>query len=158
VDPEPYRVTLVSPAGERIAASPIPYTRVPVTDSVKRAYLAERSGAQTVVLDRATGAASTIRSSRPAPTPSSWVDAVPPFRPDAFIAFDGLGVLWIQRTTFGPEGARYDLVGRAGTLVGTVRLPEGHRVVGFGREKMYVVRRDADDLEYLQRRPLPPRR
>jgi len=59
-----------------------------------------------------------------------------------------------ERTTFGREGARYDLIGPDGALVDRVRLPEGHRVVGFGHDAIYVVRRDADDLEFLQRRPL----
>jgi hypothetical protein len=80
---------------------------------------------------------------------------VPPFRASAFVAFAPDGKLWIQRTTFGREGARYDLIGPDGALVDRVRLPEGHRVVGFGRNAMYVVRRDSDDLEFLQRRPLP---
>lgn len=71
------------------------------------------------------------------------------------VAFDSRGTLWIQRVTFGMEGGRYDLVDSTGRRFDSVRLQSGLRVVGFGREVMYVVRRDHDDLEHLQRVPLP---
>jgi hypothetical protein len=105
----------------------------------------------------ASGKVRTERTRSPALNPASmnWLDEVPPFRGDAFVAFAPDGTLWIQRSTFGDEGARYDLVDRDGAVIDRVRLPEGHRVVGFGRDVLYVVRRDADDVEYLQLRPYP---
>jgi hypothetical protein len=123
---------------------------------VKAAFLAERSAmTDAVVVDRA-GNVTRLRgrSPRAGSSATTWKREVPPFRGDAFVAFDPAGALWIQRTTFGREGARYDVIGPDGTLIDRVMLPEGHRVVGFGRREMYVVRRDADDLEFLQRRPL----
>ena len=66
----------------------------------------------------------------------TWTAEVPPFRGNAFVAFAPDGKLWIQRTTFGREGARYDLIGPDGALVDRVQLPGGHRVVGFGRDAM----------------------
>lgn len=68
-----------------------------------------------------------------------------------------MGCCWIQRATFGREGARYDVAGPDGVPVGRVDLPEGHRVAGFGRDALHVVRRNADDLEFLQLRPRPRR-
>jgi hypothetical protein len=40
---------------------------------------------------------------------------------------------------------------RTGMLVRKVTLEPRSRVVGFGERTVYVVRTDADDLEYLQR-------
>ena len=33
-------------------------------------------------------------------------------------------------------------------------MPNDGRIVGFGTRSIYVVRKDADDLQYLQRYPL----
>jgi len=156
---DPYRVDFLLPSGTRRAGATMPFTRVSVNDSVKQAVLSERSGVPTATVVDGRGVTSTVRRRPPAVSPASinWASEVPPFRGDTFVAFAPDGALWIQRTTFGREGARYDLVGADGRLVDRIRLPEGHRVAGFGRGVMYVVRRDSDDIEYVQRRPLPRR-
>jgi hypothetical protein len=156
----PYHVAIIRPNGQALIGPTIPYERVAVDDSVKRAYLGSLPRRTTgVVTGRATGRATTVQApARPVdPSTITWVAELPPFLGDAFVGFAPDGRLWIQRPTFGREGAHYDLVGPDGALVDRVRLPEGHRVVGFGRSAMYVVRRDADDLEFLQRRALPNR-
>lgn len=150
---EPFAVVFVE-GGRRRGGAPIPYRRNAMTDSVKSAYLAERAGPGTAVIVGRDGSVSTARMPGPSGAPPAWAAEVPPFRGNGFIAFAPDGSLWIQRTTFGREGARYDVIGPDGALVDRVRLPDGHRVVGFGRDGMYVVRRDADDLEFLQRHPL----
>jgi hypothetical protein len=71
------------------------------------------------------------------------------------MAFDSRGILWVQRTTFGRDGGRYDLIDSTGAVSERIRFPEGHRVVGFGRGTVYLIRRNADDLEFLQRMDLP---
>jgi hypothetical protein len=153
----PYHVIFLSPTGGTRVGHPISFDRMPLTDAIKRAYVSEFGGSQTVMIVDASGKARTERTRPPALNPESinWLDEVPPFRGNAFVAFAPGGTLWIQRSTFGREGAKYDLVNRDGAVIDRVRLPEGHRVVGFGRDVLYVVRRDADDVEYLQLRPLP---
>ena len=132
----------------------IPFAKVAINDSIKTAYQSDMSRPQMpVVVDG--GRTTTERSVPPLFRVTNWASEVPPFRWAAFIAFAPNGYLWIQRTTFRREGARYDVIGPDGSVVDRVRLPEGHRVVGFGRDAMYVVRRDADDLEFLQRRVMP---
>lgn len=42
-----------------------------------------------------------------------------------------------------------------GRLVLKVRLQPRSRVIGFGKGSVYVVRRDDEDLEYLERYRLP---
>ena len=151
---EPFQVTFTSPSGVRQSGPVIPYPRQPVTDSVKRAYLSERVSANGIVVT-AGGSAVPVRRAPTERVATKWAKEVPPFLPDAFVGFDATGVLWVQRPTFGREGARYYLLGADGTVLDRVRLPEGHRVVGFGRNAVYVVRRDLDDLEHVQRCPLP---
>ena len=155
----PYHVEFISASGQRVVGKTSPHRVLAMTDSVKQAFLAERAmtAVSGMVTDSRTGRTTAISGiSMPMDASSiTWATEVPPFRGNAFVAFAPDGKLWIQRTTFGREGARYDLIGPDGSLVDRVRLPEGHRVVGFGRDAMYVVRRNADDLEFLQRRPLP---
>jgi len=154
----PYYVEFISASGQRVVGKPIPHRALAMNDSVKQAFLAERAMAAVsgMVTDGKTGKTSAISGvSMPLDASSiTWAAEVPPFRGNAFVAFAPDGKLWIQRTTFGREGARYDLIGPDGALADRVRLPDGHRVVGFGRDAIYVIRRDADDLEFLQRRPL----
>jgi hypothetical protein len=156
---EPYRIRFLLPSGETLLGREIAYDRQVVNDSVKQAYLSEiPPGASGMVVDkngiRVGGTVSRPRRR----VPQKWVEVLPPYRDNAFVEFDPTGVLWIQRTTFGREGARYDLVSDRGELVGAVQLDSAHAIVGFGRKDVYVVRRDADDLEFLQRRPMPGRR
>jgi hypothetical protein len=156
----PYHVEFLNPVDDRVVGPVIPYTRQAVNDSIKRAFLNERAkGVTGIVADSRTGKMIPVREPVFPVDPSKikWAAEVPAFRGDAFVAFAPNGVLWVQRSTFDREGGRYDLIGSDGKVVDRVRLPEAHRVVGFGRDAMYVVRRDADDLEYLQRRSLPER-
>ena len=65
------------------------------------------------------------------------------------------GELWVLRSRKASENAIYDVFNAAGTMIGRVSLPSKTRLVGFGNGTIYVVRRDDDDLEYLQRYKLP---
>jgi hypothetical protein len=156
VDHQPFRVSYAFGSGVLRVGPPIMYRKQVVNDSVKRAYLAERAETTTGIVVGRDGSVSRTRGSPPSGGPTIWVDEVPAYRPRAFLSFDPNGILWIQRTTFGREGGRYDLIGQEGKLIDRLRLPEGHRVVGFGRNAMYVVRRATDDTEYVQLW-LPPR-
>jgi hypothetical protein len=49
----------------------------------------------------------------------------------------------------------YDIINGQGKLVERVQLPPRTKLVGFGVSTVYVVRLDQDDLQYLQRYPLP---
>ena len=65
------------------------------------------------------------------------------------------GRLWVQR--YAPAAdtrTPYDIIDRSGAVVARAYVPNAGRVVGFGARSIYVVRRDADDLQYLQRFPL----
>jgi hypothetical protein len=154
VDRDPYQVTIVSPTGDRVAGPRLPFVRAPVTDSIKNAYIADLSGPSTGIAVGTGGRVNVLRSRpRALRVPASWVDYLPPFSGRDFVGFDSRGVLWIQRITFGREGAKYDLVDRKGAFMESVQLPPAHRLVGFGRGAMFIVARDDDDVERVERWP-----
>ncbi len=65
------------------------------------------------------------------------------------------GRLWVKRTVVPGKRPLYDVIGDSGQLVQRVTFPANTRVVGFGTGHVYVARRDADDLEHLERFLLP---
>ena len=49
----------------------------------------------------------------------------------------------------------YDVIDRAARLSHRVQLPPRSKLVGFGNGTLYLVRLDDDDLQYLERHPIP---
>jgi hypothetical protein len=136
---DPYRVELVFADGRTVART-IPYEKVRVDDALEAQHRAERAAA---------------RIGRIGAEPTSWPEFLPPFFGTATFGPDGL--LWIPRAVAAGQPPLYDIIDRTARLVERVRLPARHRLVGFGAESVYLVRLDGDDLQYLQRRPLPTR-
>jgi hypothetical protein len=66
------------------------------------------------------------------------------------------GSLWIARMVTASEpGNRYDVVNRAGALLGVLSLPLNESVVGFGARSVYIAVKDTDDVQRLRRHPVP---
>lgn len=85
--------------------------------------------------------------------PAEW----PRERP-AFVGAVGApdGTTWMTRTMPGlGDVAEYDVLGLDGRLVRRVRFPVDVKVVGFGKGVVYAVRKDGDDLSYVQKYPMP---
>jgi hypothetical protein len=137
----PYRVEWITPAGARVRGAALPFTRVPVDDSLER-YMTRLTWPL---------ASPGIRPSDAPP----WPEMVPPFLNGALLALPD-GRLGIHRT-FDPRArsTTYDLVDRSGRLSGTLQLAANQRLVGFGTHAAYVVSRDDDDVEWLTRHPWP---
>jgi hypothetical protein len=67
------------------------------------------------------------------------------------------GRLWIRQYQLGDdEPVRYWVVDRRGEFVQRVQLPPRSTIVGLGRLYIYVMRRDADDIERLERHRYEP--
>ncbi|HEX5830504.1 MAG TPA: hypothetical protein VFY16_05945, partial [Gemmatimonadaceae bacterium] len=87
----------------------------------------------------------------PPTEPTDWPELKPPFTSGAAVVAPD-GSLWVLRTREAKDPVpTYDVFDSFGARVGKVVLPREARLVGFGRTSVYLVRRDADDLEYLQR-------
>ena len=80
-----------------------------------------------------------------------WPSHKPPFLANAAtITPDGM--LWVLRTRRHTDSIpTYDVFDSQGRLTSRVALPKRTRLAGFGRNTVYLIRTDDDDLQYLQR-------
>lgn len=155
VTTDPYRVRFVDPTGRVVEGPPISYRAVPMSVELKAEWR-QRQEQPVATLQMGAGGAMTagwVR--RPYQEPPEWPDVLPPFFGRA-LRFAPDGMLWIER--LGPAGAGqlFDVVDARGQLARRVALSPKMRVVGFGRNGVYTVRRDTDDLEYLQLQDTQP--
>ena len=80
---------------------------------------------------------------------------MPPFVASATVSRPN-GEIWVLRSHRSIDAPIYDVFGATNSLIRRVALPGANvRLVGFGNNVVFIVRRDADDLEYLQRYKLP---
>lgn len=145
----PYRVQLIE--GDRRVTGPIvPIEQIRVTEAHRREWYAGIAVNTGLIADPTTGRTAV----RPGPPPiaarAEFPDFLPAFLPDA-LTFAPDGRLWVQRTTSAGSATRYDVFDRSAQLALRVLLPPGSRVVGFGRGHVYVVHKDANDLQFIQR-------
>lgn len=134
---DPYRVEWRDRNGRRLTGAPLPFERVRVDDFQKRATIA-----------RGFPNDSSMFSSKDFPP---WPDVLPPFLPEALLRSPD-GSLVIRRT---PDGRRsqttYDVVNRQGVLTHKLVLKANSWLVGFGKKSAYVVRRDEDGIQTIER-------
>ena len=141
---EPYRVDWITSDGKVRRGAPIEGPEAAVTAADRRFALDTRF--------------------REIPPPrlreeefTGWPTLLPAFTPEALLPLPD-GRLAVERAvTLHRAAPRVDVIDRTGARVATLELGVGERVAGFGREFVYVVRRDEDDVEYLSRRSWPPR-
>jgi len=155
VRPDDYRVEWIA-NGERTAGPPMPYTPVTIGKAEKEEWADAMAGATMMIRTSGgpgggSGSSRAARPQRPNVDELEWPAQKPPFETQGvFVTPEG--ELWIRVSQ--PAGARrqrYDVVDGQGRLVRRVELAEDRRLVGFGRGTLYTVRRDADDLEWLER-------
>ncbi len=150
VHADPYRVDVVQPDGRVVRGAPIPFTRIKVTEAHRREFQAEVNRPRmSMRMER--GGSRTIGLQRMPPDNSTWEfpEYLPPFWYEAlYIASDGTA--WVQRLTEAGAPPAFDVI-ESGRLVRRVVLAPRAKVVGFGRDVVYVVQLDEDDLQTLQR-------
>jgi hypothetical protein len=130
-----YRVDWVLPDGRRVVGPALQAAPIRITQRDRDEWVA-RSG-------RGRAAA--------APPAADWPEFKPPF-PSSGVLAGSDGRVWVERhAPAGETRTRYDVVDRRGNIAMKVEVPNNGRIVGFGPGSIYVVRKDADDLQYLQR-------
>lgn len=156
----PYRVEWVAPSGQRVVGPTVAYQPLKVTEKDKEAWRqqsqAPGAGFRVVVGGSAAGgqAPAPMTTTARVAEPDRWPEVKPPFLGNAAtVATDGR--LWVQRTTAAGDAPRFDVFDSFGKVVANVTLPAATRLVGFGRGTVYVVRKDENDLEYLERYRMP---
>lgn len=149
-----YHVEWTLPTGKQVAGAPIPYRPVPVDASEKADYF--RRALRDSVIDYDCSSrpckVTAVHKDRPS-------DEFPPFKNpfvERSLRFDAKGNLWIERARASTDSiARYDVVGRDGTFRATIQLPPGRQVAAAGPWHLFLVWTDEDDLQYVERYPLP---
>jgi hypothetical protein len=136
-----YHVDRYSLTGARTAGPPLRIAPVPVTEAEKQAWREERLGR---AMSRSVG---TVAQN---PIEPDWPTAMPPFVFWSTFAAPS-GDLWVLRSHRASDVPVYDVFNSAGVLTARAALSARTRLVGFGNGTLYVVRRDDDDLEHLQR-------
>lgn len=150
-----YRVEWVTPAG-RVVGQPVAFRPVPIRDADRQEWLDASGSGLRVGVENRNGEITTTfnrgRSGRGAESQPdiTWPSARPPFVPGSPLVTPE-GELWVERSVPAGSAREYDTFDGRGTHTGRVILPVGQRVIAFGRGTVYVVRRDADDLQYLER-------
>lgn len=150
VQPDPYRVVWYDASRRATAGPAVPYSPIRVTEADKRAYIEQQAAnPPTMVMIGGGGGTSVQRPQLPEPT---FAETKPAFTGNTAVMASPEGEVWVLRTRAANDQTPvYDVFDASGRLVRKISLARGSRVVGFGRNSLYVVRTDEDDLEYLQK-------
>jgi hypothetical protein len=165
-----YRVEWLGADGRRTVGPPATPSAVRITQAEREAFVKSQVRPGSIVVRGGTEAASPAAGSNAAAARERavtgnvdalfspdmvWPDVKPPFLSGAAQA-DANGALWVLRTRAHNDATpTFDVFDRAGRVTMRVALPNGARLVGFGKSGVYVVRTDADDLQYLERYAYP---
>ena len=79
-----------------------------------------------------------------------WPESFPPFRSGRTLVSPE-GEAWVERYVPADAPAKCEVFGPDGVRAGTVVLPPGSRLLGFGRDRVYLVRTDDVGLKWLER-------
>jgi hypothetical protein len=138
---EPYRVEWLTPSGSWIRGPEVPWES-PRSDAKERAAAFER-------LKRRIG-------DRAKADDGPWADRLAPVRTNSSMIASSDGKLFVLRAQWSKEpDTRYDVFDRAGQRIGQLAMPDSERVVGFGRNSVYISVRDGDGFHTLRRHPWP---
>ncbi len=141
------------PDGKRVTGPALNTTPIKVTEADKKAWQAQaaRGGIMVNNEDGRMSVSPAPSTPRPIDPSIQWPATKPPFPANA-VRIAPTGELWELRSTPASDPLPlYYVFDSSGTLVKQVRLPADSRLVAFGKDVVYLVRRDADDLEYLER-------
>lgn len=131
VYPQPYRVEVVTPQGRRIRGNAVRYQPVKVTRAYREWFATERG-----------------------PTPESmFPDVLPPFEDAGSVISSPQNEVWVRRLSdWNDTIPRYDIFDERGKLTATAQLNRDSKVVGFGKEAVYVARESSQDgFWYLEK-------
>lgn len=154
VQPDPYRVVWYDASRRASAGQAVPYSPIRVTEADKRAYMEQQAAnPPTMIMMGGPAGGGGARTVSPSDLPQpTFAETKPPFTGSGAVLTSPEGEVWVLRTRPANDHLpSYDVFDASGRLVRKVSLGRDHRVVGFGRGSVYVVRTDEDGLEYIQK-------
>ena len=151
-----YRVEFIAPDGRRTVTATIPYEHFRFTDADRKTEMDaanKQLADQKAMMKKLVPPGYTIEFQMTAPT--QWPAEYPPISLLGVLAAPD-GRLWVKRgmpERIGRE--QWDVIDQAGKLVARWQLPPKITLVAVGQGTVYTVRKDEDDLRYVQRVELP---
>lgn len=161
VVPTDYHVEWYKDGGLIARGAPVAIPPVKVTGADRHAWFAARAtqaqgSARMAGPPQPPGAERVVRVPRPPGfTDADFPDVKPPFV-EEYVGRSAMispnGELWVSRAAAsGAKSSIADVFDGTGKLVRRVTFPSTHRVAGFGRAVVYLVRTDDDGLQWLER-------
>lgn len=157
-----YHLDRIAPDGSVTSGPPVPFDAVNIRTGEKEEYLAElgRSGGGIGVTVEMVNGEMAMGFARQGGNANRELDRYPwpdekPAIYSGRIPVDPAGRAWVRRHVEAGEPSSYDVFDETLSLVGNVVLDHGKRVIGFGRDVVFVVSYDEFDLNYLERYAMP---
>jgi len=160
-----FSVEWVLPDGRVLKGPAYEFPDYPVRRRDKEAILAENrsSGISMTMATSRDGSVRRMTMRRGLPSAADapgvddfqWAESFPPFHADGVLVAPGNEV-WVERWLPPEADSRWECFDDHGVWLGSVVLPPGHRLVGFGHgpddgEVAFLTRTDAFDLKWLER-------
>lgn len=149
----PYRIEIADASGTRVAGPRVAVDSVRVENAHKEHWRAEKRRPTAITVFDASGVHGQ-ETELPFEEPETWPRFLPPFL-DQPLRVGADGTLWIERTGMADAPVTVDVFDQTGERVSQVHLPKGRRLAGIGGTTLYLVRTDADDVQYLEKWPRP---
>lgn len=152
-----YHIDWIKPNGQVVRGEPVPYRPVRVRGEDKEQWVTGLGNGVQVMMSIDNGQrqmsmrrGGSLGAQAPGVDDFEWPDVKPAFvASSAWVTPEGL--LWVERHVQAGAPRTYDVFGERGQLRARVTLPQGRRVVGFGRGVVYLAWNDEFDLQYLER-------
>ncbi|MGD2120144.1 MAG: hypothetical protein PVJ76_00295 [Gemmatimonadota bacterium] len=161
-----YFVEWHMPSGDVVTGPETPYEVIPISHADKEADLAESTGAGlgiSIMRDASGGTQMQMQrggfggggGEGPSVEEETWGENFPPFRNQRTVVSPANDV-WVLRWLPADREPMMDVFGPDGGLKGSVIIPRGRRLIGFGEgpegaDVAYFVRTDEVDLQWLER-------
>ena len=159
-----YSVEWHHPDGRVALGPPNPLETLPIHEEDKLAFLENRgSGGLMVAVTQSSSGGPEMSMSRGGGgmgpewnlADFQWAEEFAPFRPERSMVSPE-GHLWVQRWLPAEESPRMDVFDAEGRELGSVHLPMGRELIGFGTTgaggpAVYLVKTDEFDLKWLER-------
>ena len=153
-----YFLEWIEPDGGRVRGDQVPFRPVRIRQAEKERWVEGRSSSGLMIrAEIGTGGPSMSfgRGGGGGGGSSSvddfdWPDVMPAFAAGG-VRVTPEGDAWVRRSVPAGGDAVFDVFGADGQLKERITLPTGRRIAGFGPERVYVVRNDEFDLQWLER-------